>query len=229
MITIIHGDDVTNSRNIFYSEKSKIKNPVIFDKNNFDLTLFLQVLSGKSLFAEEKNIFLDNLLSSKNISPQQLKEVIGKINKSQSPTNIFIWEGTELGKTFLNQFPKALVKSFKLPQSVFSFVDSIKPNNSQNVILFHNALKNSDDGFLFSMLVRQFRLLLALREESSSPIDDLNRLSPWQRDKLFAQSKLFLIEELKRIYKALYKIDLNVKTGVYGNFTTAIDFLLIDI
>ncbi len=228
MITLIHGDDIVSSRNYFYSEKAKLKNPIVFDNNNFNLTDFLQSLSGKSLFAEGKNIFLDGIFSSKKISTDQLDNIFFEINKPHSPTDFLIWEGSELGKTVLNQFPKATVKFFKLPQSVFSFLDGIKPNNPQNISLFHNALKNSDESFLFSMIIRQFRLLIDVGGNNGS-IDESKRLQTWQRQKLQRQSKMFGNEQLKRIYNKLYETDLNIKTGVHSNLTTAIDFLLLDI
>lgn len=227
MITIIHGDDTASSRNLFYLEKAKVKEPIVFDKDNFDLTLLLQSLSGRSLFAEEKNIFLDNVFSLKKIPVERIKSLVSEVNKQHSPINIFIWEGSELGKTFLNQFPKAVVKGFKLPQSLFAFLDSIKPQSTLSIKLFHEALKTTDEIRLFSMIVRQFRLLLAIRE--GSDIEDFKRLSDWQRNKLSAQSRLFSIEQLKRVYKRLYKLDLEIKTGVQSNLTTAIDFFLLDL
>jgi len=228
MITVIHGDDTTSSRDYFYSEKAKFNNPIIFDNNNFNLTDFLQSLSGKSLFNVEKNIFLDGIFSSKKASTDQIDSIISEINKPRSPIDFFVWEGSGLSKTFLNQFPKATIKFFKLPQSVFSFLDGIRPNNPQNISLFHNALKNSDEGFLFSMLTRQFRLLMDSNENGGS-IEETKRLQPWQKEKLQRQSKMFTTEQLKKAYHKLYETDLGIKTGVYQNLTTAINFFLLEI
>lgn len=228
MITLIHGDDIVSSRNYFYSVKSGTENPIVFDNNNYNLTDFLQSLSGKSLFAENKKIFLDRVFSSKKLAGEQLENVVSAINKSHSPIEIIIWEGSELPKTFLNQFPKANVKFFKLSQSLFAFLDSVRPNNPQNVILFHDALKNSDENMLFSMLVRQFRLLLSVSSNSNG-IEETKKLAPWQIEKLQRQSRMFTNEQLKKIYNKLYETDLNIKTGVYPNLTNAIDILLLDV
>lgn len=228
MVTLIHGDDINSSRNYFYFEKAKFKNPITFDKANFALTDLLQSLSGKSLFSEEKAIFLDGIFSSKKTSDNLVKNIASLINGHQSPIDIFIWEGSELGKVFTNSFPKATIKFFKLPQSLFSFLDSIKPNNSQNISLFHNALNNSDENLLFSMLIRQFRLLIDVGENENS-IDETKRLQSWQKVKLQRQSKMFTKEKLKKIYNKLYKIDLGIKTGVFTDLTTAIDIFLLDI
>lgn len=229
MVTLIHGDDTTASRNLFYEKKTESKDPIVFDNNSINLTDFLQSLSGKSLFTENKKIFLDGVFSSKKIGADELKEFISVINKSHSPIEIFIWEGSELSKTFLNQFPKPNIKFFKLPQNLFTFLDGIKPNSPHNISLFHSALKNSDENFIFSMIIRQFRLLLALRGGQNDSIDELQRLGSWQIEKLQRQSKLFTIEQLKRIYNKLYELDLDIKTGVRSNLTAAIDIFLLNL
>lgn len=226
MITIIHGDDVVLSRRFFTEQKTSLDSEITFDNNNFNLTDFIQSLSGKSLFAENKKIFLDGLFSSKKISDEQSETLVSKIKKSNSPIDFFIWEGNELSKTFLNQFPKTTVKFFKLPQSLFSFLDGIRPNNPSNVSLFHDALKNSDENLLFAMLIRQFRLLLSI---NSNSIDETKRLAPWQKEKLQKQSRLFTGEQLKRTYNKLYELDLGIKTGVNSNLINSIDFFLLDI
>lgn len=228
MITIIHGDDVVSSRKFLIEQKNLSGSQTIFDNNNFNLTDFLQFLSGKSLFSENKKIFLDGLFSSKKIASEQLEAVVSAINKSHSPIDFFVWEGSELSKTFLNQFPKANIKFFKLPQNLFIFLDGIRPNNPQNVFLFHTALNNLDENFLFSMLIRQFRILLSLSSNSNG-IEETKRLAPWQIEKLQRQSKLFTVEELRRIYNKLFEIDLDVKSGTITNLTRSVDFFLLDI
>lgn len=225
MITIIHGDDTVSSRKYLIELKTASENSVTLDGKGLTFNDLVHALKSNSLFSDGKNIFIENFFSKKN---KELEESINLINKN-SNLNIVIWDENELSKSQLSAFLKPTIKLFKIPQSLFSFLDSIKPGNVQNVTLFYSVLKNSDENFLFSMIIRQFRLLLALRDGQNDSIDELQRLGPWQIEKLQRQSQMFTIEQLKKIYNKLYKIDLNIKTGVYPNLTSAIDILLLDI
>lgn len=225
MVTLIHGDDTVSSRKYLIELKTSSENSVTLDGKGLTLNDFVHALKSNSLFSDGKNIFIENFFSKKN---KELEESIDLINKN-SNLNIGIWDENELSKSQLSAFSKPTIKLFKIPQSLFSFLDSIKPGNVQNVTLFHSVLKNSDENFLFSMIIRQFRLLLALRGGQNDSIDDAQRLAPWQKEKLQRQSRMFTIGELKEIYNKLYKTDLNIKTGVYPNLTNAIDFFLLDI
>lgn len=234
MINIIHGDDIESSRKFLVELKSAAKNSVTLDGKELTFDGLFQTLKSNSLFSEDKNIFIENLFSKKKGS--ELDEIIELLKKNPRPKddqpladnlNIVLWEDKELSKSQLSIFQKAKINLFKIPKNLFSFLDNLAPNSTRNILNFHEALKNSDVEGIFYMLIRQFRLLLSLRDSSS--IDETKRLAPWQKDKLQRQSKMFTIEQLKRIYNKLYETDLNIKTGVYSNLTNAIDFLLLDI
>lgn len=231
MITVIHGDDIVSSREYLIELKTASENSVTLDGKGLTLNDLVHTLKSNSLFSNEKNIFIEGFFSKKT---KELEGAIDLINNN-SNLNIVLWDENELSKSQLSAFSKAAIKLFKIPQSLFLFLDSIKPGNPQNVTLFHSALKNSDENFIFSMIIRQFRLLLSLRDSQPkagqplAEIDELKRLSPWQKEKLQRQSKMFSFEQLRKIYQKLYKTDLNIKTGVYPNLTNAIDFLLLDI
>lgn len=231
MVTLIHGDDTVSSRKYLIELKSTSDNATTLDGKELNLDELVQTLKSNSLFSDEKNIFIENFFSKKN---KELEEAIDLINKN-SNLNIVIWDENELSKSQLSAFSKAKIKFFKIPKTIFSFLDNLAPNSTRNVLSFHEALKNSDENFLFSMIIRQFRLLLVLRSEIplrgtlDSQIDELKRLSPWQIEKLQRQSQMYTIEQLKKIYNRLYETDLSIKTGVYPNLTNAIDILLLDI
>lgn len=220
MITVIHGEDIASSRNYFISEKEKYENSVIYDAKSLSEQGLLEILQAKNLFFDQKGIFIENLLLLKN------KDFIELVKKAGTDSNIYIWEGKEISSTELLGL-KAISKLFKLPQELFVFLDNIRPNNSQNVYFFRNALKNSPEDLIFYMLIRQFRLLLAVSGDAE--IDEAKRLLPWQREKLERQAKLFSEKDLKRTYNKLYKIDHDIKTGEASSLTSSIDFLLLDI
>lgn len=227
MITIVHGDDITSSRKFLIEQKNSLKNTIILDGKDLNFEYLVELLKGNSLFSDEKNIFVENFFERKK--SDEFEKIIDYIKKNSSKVNLFIWEKDGLSKSELSVFPKAKSILFKIQKTLFSFLDNISPNSPKNVLNFHEALKTADEEMIFYMLIRQFRLLLALRGESNGSIDESQRLAPWQKDKLKRQSKLFTSSELKRIYNKLYEVDLNIKTGVFPNLTNAIDFLLLDI
>jgi hypothetical protein len=121
---------------------------------------------------------------------------------------------------------------FKLPQTLFVFLDSFKPGNGKILIkLFHQTIETTEPEMVFFMLVRQIRLLLAVSEQArDETIDELKRLAPWQRTKLEQQAKQFGPEELKKIYARLFLIEQGQKTGNLPNtILTSIDFFLLSI
>lgn len=246
MITIIHGDDIVLSRNYLQEQKQNSASPYVFD-GIIDLPTIIQITQGSGLFtphqsgagfSTQKNVFVENFFSKNKLNSMDVKNLIKYINENESLLNIFFWEANVLQKRSIAIFNNPAIKTFKIPQTIFLFLDSIKPESYKNAInLFHSSLKNTLEELIFFMLQRQFRLLLALRSKvplrgtpESSQIDEIMRLAPWQKSKLERQARLFPVDKLLTIYKKLYQIDLAQKTGnLPYSLIYAIDFLLLDI
>lgn len=230
MITIAYGDDAASSRNYYISERQKSKNPVILDGGKLTLSDLMQSLEGGSLFNDEKDIFIENFFSAKKVNAS-FKEIAVYIDKQDTQANIFFWENSELSKTELATFKKTTTKLFKIPQNLFGFLDNIKPGNTNSVKQFHELLNQTAEELIFFMIVRQFRLLLAVSDlEAKNPIDELKRLAPWQTGKLKNQARLFGPEKLITTYQKLHEIDSDSKSGKLATtLTQTIDFLLVDL
>src|SRR3990167_1234986 len=104
MITIIHGDDIALSRGYLQEQKKNSANPHIFD-GIIDLPTISQITQGGGLFDTQK--------------------VIEYINENEQKLNISFWEPNILQKKSLSLFNKATVKMFKIPQTIFLFLDSL--------------------------------------------------------------------------------------------------------
>lgn len=230
MITIAYGDDIASSRNYYISERQKSKYPVILDGGKLTLSDLMQSLEGGSLFNDERDIFIENFFSAKKTNTS-FKDIAVYIDKQGAEANIFFWENSELSKTELSTFKKTTTKLFKIPQNLFGFLDNVTPGNTGSVKQFHELLNQTAEELIFFMLVRQFRLLLAVSDlEAKNPIDELKRLAPWQTGKLKNQAKLFGPEKLIIIYRRLYEIDSAYKSGkLPATLTQTIDFLLVDL
>lgn len=224
MLTIIHGNDYVASRNLFNQEKDK--ESLTIDASNLTFPLD-QLLSGSTLFHQKQKVFIENAFNKKAV--KNLDEIISFANKAQD-LNLYILSDKELSKTQLKDFSKFSEKIFKIPQNIFSFVDNITPSSPNNVINFHNTLSYSTPEFVFTMIVRQFRLMLGLLGDTGKNIDEVTRLQGWQSGKLKRQSLLFGEEKIKSIYKKLYFIEKSQKTGSGKlNLIQAIDMLLLEL
>lgn len=248
MITLLHGSDIVASRTYFLEEKQKYPTEEILDGEKINLTDLTQIFEGGGLFEEHKTVFIEHFFNRK-----KKKEEFAQLSKyldKQSTHTIFLWEGKELEKSSLMVFKSATPRAFKLPQTLFIFLDSFKPGNGQALItLFHQTLATTDVEMLFFMLVRQIRLLLALSDARHSgerqrlqnpdsgqtrmtdePIDELKRLAPWQKTKLEQQAKIFSKSSLLELYGKLFELEVAQKTGTLTrNLALSIDFLLLEL
>lgn len=227
MITIVHGDDTAGSRKFFMDKRGKSDLPV-FDGEKLTLIDIKQNV-GAGLFEKPEAIFVEGFIS--NSKPGKNLDEISKYLKENSKNiEIYFWEKKELTKRQLAQFgSNVAIETFKIPKNTFAFLDGLKPGNGKrNVELFQSALNGSSEELLFFMLIRQFRLLLAV--SSGAPIDEAKRLAPWQKSKLLSQARQFTPDQLKKIYKKLYEIDLAQKTGgLTMPLRQTVDFFLLDI
>lgn len=233
MITIIHGDDISQSRNYFSQLKQKHKGFVLFDGNNLIITDLVQNIEGSGLFGSTRTIFIEDFLTKLKKNNKESKEILGFIVKKLDGVNFFLWESKEILKRDLSVFKNAAIKLFKLPKNIFLFLDNLKPGNSKNMLnLFHQALDSGiKEELILFMMQRQFRLLLAISDvNENESIEELIRLAPWQMGKLERQAKLFNISYLKKIYTKLYEIEIAQKTGTLSlSLNQNIDILLLDI
>src|SRR3989344_8336446 len=183
MITIFHGDDTSSSRKLFIEQKENAQNSQSFFGEKLELSSLLQIFDGGGLFSDEKQIFIEDLLSKRKPS-KEFDEIIAYI-ASIKDGSVYLWENKALTKKQLNYFSKATVKESKLPQVLFTFLDNLFPGNNKHAIsLFHQALLRSEPELLFYMIVRHFRLLLAVTDTSLENIEELLKMSPWQKSKL---------------------------------------------
>lgn len=233
MIIIIHGDDISRSRDYFQEIKQKHKDSVSFDANKLTITDLVQNIEGSGLFDNAKTIFIEEFLTKLKKTNKESKEMLDFIVENSKKFNFVLWESKEISKREMSLFKDSIVKIFKLPRNIFMFLDSLKPNNSKSLLnLFHQALDSGiKEELILFMMQRQVRILLALSGRSDNEsIEELERLAPWQMGKFEGQAKIFSESQLKQIYKKLYKIELGQKTGGLPlSLSQTIDFLLLDI
>ena len=91
-------------------------------------------------------------------------------------------------------------------------------------------LEGTDPFFLFSMFIRQFRLLIQVKElaEAGYRPQGISRelkQHSYVVGKLYQQARGFSLQELEQIYRHLLEIDIDVKTG-QADMLTSLDLLV---
>ncbi|MFN2116911.1 MAG: DNA polymerase III subunit delta [Candidatus Promineifilaceae bacterium] len=125
-----------------------------------------------------------------------------------------------------------LLSPYVAEASIFNLVDALGNRNEQMAsTLYQQKLDEGADPFyLFSMFVRQFRLLIQVKElaaEDYAPhsIAQEVGIHDFVAGKLNQQAQGFSIEELEQIYRHLMDIDVAVKIGE-ADIRTALDLLI---
>ena len=124
------------------------------------------------------------------------------------------------GERAISEKDVALLTPYVAEADLFEMVDAMAEGRGQVALnLMHRLLKDKTDPFsLYGMIVRQFRLLLLAKEyleAGGNPggIADATGVHKFVAQKLAKQTRVFSLEQLEQIYRALLDNDLKIKTG----------------
>lgn len=228
MITIIHGNDIESSRNFYFAEKNKLKNPIFINGDGITYDQIFQALENNTFFEEEKELIIEYFFNKNKSTTTEFKKIVEFINSNKNFSVLF-WDNDEVSKASLAAFKNATVRLFSYPQTMFAFLDSIKPAQGQRLIkLFHELLKTTAPELIFFMITRQFRILLNQTGDQEAQIDEIKRMAPWQLSKFKNQAAFFKETQLLNAYNKLFEIEIGQKTGKDANsMEKSIDFFLL--
>jgi DNA polymerase III subunit delta len=132
---------------------------------------------------------------------------------------IAAWKQSTEGKTVKEADVKLLVLP-KVETDIFATIDAAAQKNKKQAcsLLYRHVQKGDSPQYLLSMLVYQFRILVELRDFmekgfSGQEIARQTKLHPYVLQKSTRVAGQFSIEELKHIYRKLFKLDWHLKTG----------------
>ncbi len=227
MVTIFHGDNTSASREAFISQKQNAPDHISLRAGEFSITDLLQAFQGSKLFSQTTTVFIENLLT-KTKAEKELDAIANCIVDNDAAST-FLWEAADVSRKITSLFPKAKIQLFRLPSSLFQFVDSLGLKQQDELIkLFHQTLESTDVVIIVAMLQRQIRLLLGVKEQAE--IDEVKKLAPWQKSKLERQVNAFSRYALLKLHEKLFRLDFNQKTGESAlPLTTSIDFFLLSL
>jgi DNA polymerase III delta subunit len=197
MITIFHGDNYVQSRQAL--NQSFTQTPERFAAADLTEETLTQALESNPMFQIPKIFVIENLLS---LPRSQTKENLIKIVLNNPASEIILWEKKALSLTVKKQFVKAVIKEFKLPASLFNFLDNLTLAN------FHQALVNNPAELIFYLLHRRVSQLI-------QAVDDPGSLkgAPWQIGKLKNQAKKYSLDRLLNFHRQLLTLDEQAKTS----------------
>ena len=126
----------------------------------------------------------------------------------------------------------ARLSPYAAEASIFALVDALGARNGRQAALLLQQKFNegADPFYLFAMFVRQFRLLIQVKELADAgnrppAISKELKMHSFVIGKLYQQSQGFKLAQLEQIYSHLLDIDVGVKTG-RNDMTTALNLLV---
>lgn len=111
----------------------------------------------------------------------------------------------------------------KTDDNIFNMVDAIVAGNKKLAfkLLEEQRRLGEDEVYIFSMILRQFRILISMRDLfnrqetiSSDSMAKMLSLHPFVAKKSLPLIKKYPLEKLKDIYRELLEIDIKTKTGL---------------
>ncbi len=212
---ILHGEDANKSygRLVVLTDelKSQQIEVIIHDASELEITQLRQEIGSSGLFGSDKCFVIKNLLSgAKSKNKDRLIEVLNQ----ETNHEIILWESKNITATVLKQFPKAKIENFPISPVIFKFLDSLRPQNTKNILLSWKKLldEGTEPEFVFAMLARQIKLLIQIK---SGPA--YVKLAPYPAKLISQQATYYTLEHLLDLYKMLYEIDFKIKTGTSSN------------
>ncbi|WP_420631380.1 DNA polymerase III subunit delta [Candidatus Leptofilum sp.] len=125
-----------------------------------------------------------------------------------------------------------LLSPYAAEASIFDLVDALGNRNSKKAsqLLQEKFREGADPFYLFSMFIRQFRLLIQVKEladDGKRPpaISQELKMHSFVAGKLYQQCQGFSLPQLEQIYRHLLSIDVDVKTGK-NDMVTALNLLV---
>ncbi len=138
------------------------------------------------------------------------------------------------GATIRREDVRAMVAPAQ-EQSIFELVDALGARKTQRALeLLHEQLRhNANEFYLLSMITRQYRIMLQVRDLSmrrlgAEAIQKQLGLHPFVTKKMSEQARNYSVEQLEGVMIKLLDVDVSLKTSRLEP-TLALDLLVVDL
>ena len=211
MITLIHGDNEAEiaRKTAEMVAKAKERNIEIIrlDGKRIEIADLERAIGTDTSFASEKLVCINGFLSRRiSKDNKALQEWV--VSNTKDPTDLLLVEYRKLTATQLKPFSSAKLITCLFPKTIFLFLEElgVAPLGKQLERL-RLILENEDAEVVFSLLVRQLRLLLQFK--SDGRID----APPFVQSKVASQAGNFTMEKLLALHSQLMDLDEKQKTS----------------
>ncbi len=212
MITLLHGDHIEASRRALVAIKENAAGKEIreLDGRTLDVTLLTSALESRSLFDRSICIVIERLLFHGGKKPKRTDDLIQQLAKHAKEADIVLWEEGKVSDATIRALgPDISAQLFAVPDVLFRFLDSLRPDNAQALLALYESLRRKESAELvFSMMVKRIRQLIQIGS-GTAPCG----LKDWQIARLTTQAKSFSMKKLGWLHQTLRFIDYAVKTG----------------
>lgn len=163
MMMILHGDDTTaihrELSSLVSAAAARGDTVVQVNAREVDTRSLESILGTMELFAPVRLLVIDrpHALPRGSQRDALLTALASAVNGQDS---VVIIEHKLLTPTQLKKFPTARVITCKIPQQLFGWLDQLGATDVRTMIrTHHEILRTQESGLIFSMLVRQIRML----------------------------------------------------------------------
>lgn len=204
---LLHGDDIVASRK-FLTDTLEGYQVTFLEGKSLSVKDLELHLASVGFFEDKKAIAIEHLLSK---NPKK-KDIIQFLLQSKSDMLIILWEDKKIPAATLTTLKDFVVKDSFLPSFYFQFLDSVTPKNGKKLfVLYQNLLNVISPEQIFFSLLKRVRLLLVMSSNGASK--DLEKMSPWQKQKLTQQLRMWNAELLQKFYYELTETEVKLKSG----------------
>lgn len=222
MLYIFHGDDFVSARNKLLDVASNYPRVITLDADKLTISDLSQNLHVSDLFMDKKCVVIEKVGKLPKKELEYLENIV-KVQKNLP--DIIFYNSTELSKTFLSKFTQAKVETYLFPKLFFTFLDSLTPKNFFRELELLLKMENVESEQVFYAMIKRVRVLLAIK--TNSEIEEVSKMSPWQKDKVNSQARQWSEAELTLFYKKLLGIEKMIKSSQLPfSLKQQLDFLL---
>lgn len=210
MIKLLHGENQNESRLALQRLIAELNLETIYlEAKKITLADVYLACESKSLLKSQKLIVFENFFQGKKTTEKQ--KIIDYLLNNSHFNELIFWENKKLENLKTLKFSKQIsILSFNYDGNIFTFLDSIGRISLKEIYTsFHSLLRVNDVEIIYAMLVRQFRILLMVKE---SKINNIG-LADWMYYKFKKQSASFKLKELISVYRRMLNLDYQLKTG----------------
>lgn len=217
---ILHGDDRVASRKrlneIILEAKSRGWDVTHLDGSTISRGELLTSARSQGLLASNHLVVIENLLSSNS-------KAAGALGELGNVSPFVIWEKGKIDGRKLRKLQETFkVELFKIPQTVFTFLDSLAPGNARaSLRLLHRVSAEERERLLYLAGFRIRQLILAKEDPKALT------LPGWQKGKLASQAKRWDAVKLRRLHSQLLELDRqNKRSQLPENLSASLDLLV---